>query len=476
VDNLQAAVETYLTDMHRRHATGATTAEASFYGPLENLLNTIGTTLKPKVLCVGQLGNIGGGQPDFGLFTAKQLQDGQPREGTVPERGVIEVKSLDEEVLRLAATVQVSKYWQRYRLVLVTNYREFLLIGEDELSHPARLEGFSLAPSEQGFWNAAATPRATADQFGRSFGEYLVRALTQNVSLGDPKDVAWFLASYARDALGRVEDKGGLPALKQVREALEGALGINFKGRKGDHFFHSTLVQTLFYGVFSAWVLWARDHAHRGNRFDWRLASWYLKVPMLSALYGQLAQPNRLGPLDLVELLDWAAQTLNRVNREIFFARFEETQAVQYFYEPFLAAFDPELRKELGVWYTPIEVVSYMVERVDRSLREDLGIPDGLADERVHVLDPCCGTGSYLAEVLRRIDRTLADRGLGALKGHHVKEAALKRVHGFEIMPAPLVVSHLQIGLLLQELQAPFCRGWWRARVSLSHQCARLGN
>ena len=61
MDNLQVAVETYLTDMHRRHATGATTAEASFYGPLENLLNTIGATLKPKVLCVGQLGNIGGG-------------------------------------------------------------------------------------------------------------------------------------------------------------------------------------------------------------------------------------------------------------------------------------------------------------------------------------------------------------------------------------------------------------------------------
>lgn len=470
MDNLQAAVETYLTDMHRRHATGATTAEASFYGPLENLLNTIGATLRPKVLCVGQLGNVGGGQPDFGLFTTKQLQQGHPREGAVPERGVIEVKPLDQELLRLAATTQVSKYWQRYRLVLATNYREFLLIGEDEHGQPAQLEGFSLAPSEQAFWNAAAAPRAAANRLGSSFGEYLVRALTQNVSLGDPKDVAWFLASYARDALGRVEDKGGLPALKQVRQALEAALGISFEGRKGDHFFHSTLVQTLFYGVFSAWVLWARDHAHHGNRFDWRLASWYLKVPMLSALFGQLAQPNRLGPLDLVEVLDWTAQTLNRVNREVFFTRFEETHAVQYFYEPFLAAFDPELRKELGVWYTPIEVVQYMVERVDRSLRDDLGIADGLADERVHVLDPCCGTGSYLAEVLRRIDRTLDDRGLGALKGHKVKEAAVKRVHGFEIMPAPFVVSHLQIGLLLQGLQAPFAEdGSERASIFLTN-------
>jgi N-6 DNA Methylase len=383
---------------------------------------------------------------------------------------VIEVKPLDEEILQIASTPQVGKYWTRYRLVLVTNYREFVLIGEDAQGRPARLESFTLASSENAFWNAAATPRATAGKLGRSFDEYLIRALTQNVSLGEPKDVAWFLASYARDALGRVEGKGDLPALKQVRQALEAALGISFEGRKGDHFFHSTLVQTLFYGIFSAWVLWARDGHHVTSRFDWRLASWYLKVPMLSALFSQLAQPSRLGPLGLVEVLDWTADTLNRVSREVFFAKFEEAHAVQYFYEPFLAAFDPELRKELGVWYTPIEVVQYMVERVDRSLRDDLGIADGLADECVHVLDPCCGTGSYLAEVLRRIDRTLADRGLGALKDHKIKEAALKRVHGFEIMPAPFVVSHLQIGLLLRGLQAPLAEdGSERASVYLTN-------
>ena len=78
----------------------------------------------------------------------------------------------------------------------------------------------------------------------------------------------------------------------------------------------------------------------------------------------------------------------------------------RHFYEPFLEAFDPELRKELGVWYTPPEVVRYMVARVDRAVRDDLGIADGLAAENVYVLDPCCGTGAYLAEVLRRIAAT----------------------------------------------------------------------
>ena len=92
------------------------------------------------------------------------------------------------------------------------------------------------------------------------------------------------------------------------------------------------------------------------------------------------------------------------VDRSSFFTRFREGEAVPYFYEPFLESFDPGLRKQLGVWYTPAEVVRYMVARVDKALKDDLGIADGLAADNVYVLDPCCGTGAYLAEVLRRID------------------------------------------------------------------------
>ena len=98
-------------------------------------------------------------------------------------------------------------------------------------------------------------------------------------------------------------------------------------------------------------------------------------------------------------MLDWTAAALDRVDRDAFFERFNEGEAVPYFYEPFLEAFDPDLRKQLGVWYTPTEVVRYMVARVDRALKDDLGIADGLAAENVYVLDPCCGTGALLAEV-----------------------------------------------------------------------------
>ena len=304
--------------------------------------------------------------------------------------------------------------------------------------------------------------------------EYLKRVLLHNAPLAAPQDVAGILASYAHDARLRIE-QADLPALASLRQALEDALGLRFEGEKGEHFFRSTLIQTLFYGVFSAWVLWARRRDAKPSEktgfadalretaapytvaggFDWRSAHYLLRVPMLRALFVQVADPARLGALGLIEVLDWTAAALNRVDRAEFFKSFDEGHAVQYFYEPFLHAFDPELRKELGVWYTPEEIVHYQVERVDAVLREELGLADGLADPNVVVLDPCCGTGAYLRAVLRRIAATLHDKGGDALVANDLKKAAMERVFGFEILPAPFVIAHLQLGLVLETLGAP---------------------
>ena len=436
-------------------ASGGATGERSAYGPLANLLNTVGSTLKPKVFCVGELADQGAGHPDFGLYTAKQVQKGQPREGQTPERGVVEVKSAGEDMGAPGVRDQVSRYWGRYRLVLVTNLREFTLVGPDASGGEVTLESFGLADSEEAFARRLETPRPFADEVGAGLGEYLARALSHRAALAEPKDLAWLLASYARDGLARVEAAGDAPSLNAVRSALEEALGVRFEGEKGTRFFRSTLVQTLFYGVFSAWVLWARQVPPPMGGFDWRTAVWHLRAPVLRALFQQLSDPGRLQPLGLVEVLDWTAAALDRVDRAAFFTRFNEGEAVPYFYEPFLEAFDPDLRKQLGVWYTPTEVVRYMVARVDKALKDDLDIPEGLAAENVYVLDPCCGTGAYLAEVLRRIAANLQGQGLGALTGARVKQAATQRVFGFEIMPAPFVVAHLQVGLTMQELDAP---------------------
>ncbi len=217
-------------------------------------------------------------------------------------------------------------------------------------------------------------------------------------------------------------------------------------------------------------MLWSKEHPARGQRFEWALAGRYLRVPVLRKLFHEVAEPGQLESMNLPEVLEWAGAALDRVDRASFFDNFEEGHAVQYFYEPFLEAFDPELRKDLGVWYTPVEVVRYMVGRVDAELRHTLGVADGLADPSVYILDPCCGTGAFLVEVLRRIAETLREKGGDALTAQDLKQAALERVFGFEILPAPFVVAHLQLGLLLQSLGAPLAEGKReRARVFLTN-------
>ena len=452
---LTQAVEAYCVGLQMIRASGGATDERSLYVPLANLLNAVGGTLQPKVFCVQEMADQGVGHPDFGLYTTQQVQKGKPKSGQKPERGVIEVKPVTDDAWLTAANDQVAGYWQGYRQVLVTNARDFVLIGEDDTGHPVHLESFRMADSSAEFDAKLEHPRAFSNEVGPGLGEYLTRMLSHAASLTEPRDVAWLLASYARDGLARVERADDAASLATLRQALEESLGVKFEGDRGAAFFRSTLVQTLFYGVFSAWVLWSRQTPPPSGVFDWHGAVWHLRAPVLRALFQQLSDPGKLQPLGLVEVLDWTANALNRVDRDAFFAKFGEGEAVPYFYEPFLQAFDPELRKQLGVWYTPAEVVRYMVARVDKALKDDLGIPDGLAGENVYVLDPCCGTGAYLAEVLRRIAANLQEKGLGALTGARVKQAATQRVFGFEIMPAPFVVAHLQVGLTMQELGAP---------------------
>jgi hypothetical protein len=447
-------LETYLAECRAVRATGANVPETSYYPALSTLLNEVGRHLKPKVRCFMGLKNQGAGMPDGGLFTESQYGkrgDADPLPGQMPERGVIEVKPVGEDMQKLTAGEQVARYWAKYRLVLVTDLREFVLLGEESGKTVVR-ERHAIAPTAKAFWELTQHPRKTSEEQGDRFVEFLRRVMLHAAPLVDPKDVAWFLASYARDARARVE-ASQLPALDALRTALEQALGLKFEGEKGEHFFRSTLVQTLFYGVFAAWVLWHR--AGGKGRFEWHNAAWSLHVPMIRALFEQLAVPSKLRPLGLEEPLDLAAATLNRVTRAEFFKRFEDRHAVQYYYEPFLEAFDPDLRKQLGVWYTPEEIVRYMVRRVDQVLVSELGIADGLADPQVYVLDPCCGTGAYLVETLAVIGERLKAKGSDALAAQRLKKAMTERIFGFEILPAPFVVSHLHIGLLLAGLGAP---------------------
>jgi hypothetical protein len=460
---VQDVVKRYLRDVATIRRSGAGTQETSYYPPLRELLDGIGGSLRPKVRTIFQLKNTGAGIPDGGLFTVDQLKlldIENPVQSQPPARGVLEVKGAGDDVVAIAQTEQVRRYAEQYGQVLVTNLRDFLLVDRDHDGRIRTSERCTLAPDESAFWKYLRQPDRLADILADQLAEYLHRVMVRSVSLAQPKDVALLLASYARDMRARLEQQS-LGDLKPLRDALEEALGLRFQGENGDHFFRSTVVQTLFYGLFSAWVLQARGVGPRSPTvaFDWRLAGWSLKVPAIQSLFHEFAKPDSVQKLGLKEVLDWTGEMLNRIDTERFFSRFAEHDAIQYFYEPFLEAFDPELRKQLGVWYTPHEVVSYMVERVDQVLRTELGVRRGLADPNVYVLDPCTGTGSYLVATLRRIHRTLNEEGSDALTANDLKVAATNRLFGFELLPAPFVVAHLQLGLTLQELGASLKSG-----------------
>ena len=444
----------YLADCRSHHATGAVTPETSLYGPLAALLSAAGAGLKPVVRAFMSLKNQAGNMPDGGLFTFEQYSGDETEApvGQLPARGAIECKKPKDELLAVADSPQVSRYWEAHSQVLVTNYREFLLLGRDESGKRVRYEHFKLVDTEKEFWSKDAAKIVA--ELGDPFLDFLKRCLLRPAPITEPKAVAWFLASYAREAKSRMERAGDVPALLNVQKALEQALGLSFdtaKGDEGRRFFRSTLVQTLFYGIFSAWVLWHRSQPKPGDRFQWKLAAEHLNVPVIRKLFYELAEPGKLKEWKLDEILGWAGDALNRVDRAAFFAKFDDAQAVQYFYEPFLEQFDPELRRQLGVWYTPPEIVTYMVGRVDQILRDELGREDGLADESVYVLDPCCGTGAYLVEVLKRIEATYTENGDGDLVALKLRRAATTRIIGFELLPAPFVIAHLQLGLRLQE-------------------------
>ena len=151
---------------------------------------------------------------------------------------------------------------------------------------------------------------------------------------------------------------------------------------------------------------------------------------------------------------------------------------IMHFYETFLTAYDPELRERRGVYYTPEPVISYIVRSVDHLLRERLGCPDGLADyqtaeyetledvdgeqesvkkrsHRVLVLDPACGTGSFLYAVIDRIREGYRSSGNLGMWNGYVREHLLPRIFGFELMMAPYAMAHLKLGMQLAAQDMP---------------------
>lgn len=146
----------------------------------------------------------------------------------------------------------------------------------------------------------------------------------------------------------------------------------------------------------------------------------------------------------------------------------DEMDPIIHFYEDFLKAYDPEQRKKMGAFYTPVPVVRFMVRMVDKLLREEFGLVDGLADtsktkkklvrgdkkvehefHKVQILDPAVGTATFLNEIIKFVHKRF--EGQEGRWPSYAKEDLVPRLHGFELMMAPYTVAHLKLGLTLRE-------------------------
>jgi predicted helicase len=114
-----------------------------------------------------------------------------------------------------------------------------------------------------------------------------------------------------------------------------------------------------------------------------------------------------------------------------------------FFYEFFLAKYDPKLRKEWGVYYTPVEVVRCQVSLIDEILTKELGQTMGFIEPGVVTLDPALGTGTYLLGIIdHSLKRVETEEGRGAVKGG--ARSLVGNLHGFEWMVGPYAVAQLR--------------------------------
>ena len=381
-----------------------------------------------------------------------------------------EVKLPGVELEQLAASVenknQIGRYLAATRAVVISNVRAFALLtvtpqwkGDGPVPPEARRieQSVELWPSVSKLKSGNAIDAAAL----QAFADLIETAVTRFAPIAEPESLARILARQARRAKGDLPEKF-THAVQGLLDDFGKALGVNFVGPEGEEFFRSSLIQTAFYGLFAGWALWWQGD--RKQPFAWEDLSDYLKIPFLGSLFYEFRHPSRIKELRLAKHLDIATETLARVDHDLFFKRFRlpalkhegesATTAIMHFYEPFLEAFDPTLRKELGVWYTPTSIVRYQVGKIDKLLREELGCSRGFADERVIVLDPACGTGAYLLEALRYLAEQLEHEGAGATLAARLLDAACRRFIGFEILTAPFVVAQLQLYLLLSRLNA----------------------
>jgi hypothetical protein len=427
-------VHAYLAAVEKLVATGVA-REHAYRPALSGLLHA----LLPNMTPVNEPAQVECGAPDFAIIAAD-----------IPV-GHVEAKDLGADLDKLLRGEQLQRYLAGLPNFIFTNQLDFIWF----------VDGVERTRVSIATWTKAKRisrrPDAYSD-FEAMFAEF---GATSTKQIKHASALAERLASVAtliRSAVSlrlKLTKKG---ALHDQLSFFRKILSLNIDAES----FADIYAQTIAYGLFTA------RSFHDGTKpFTRHLAAYELPKsnPFLRSIYAQLAGPD-MEP-SLVWAVDHLARILDRTDMPTVLAEFAgksgKNDPVFYFYEDFLAHYDPALKEARGVYYTPESVVDYMVRSVDELLVSSFGLKSGLADRskiqledgaeshRVVVLDPAAGTGTFLASVIDRIRNIEIRQGRGGNWNAYVREHLIPRILGLELLMAPYTVCHLKLGLMLEK-------------------------
>jgi hypothetical protein len=373
--------------------------------------------------------------------------------------GYIETKDVDTPLDDIEDSEQLQRYRDALPNLILTNYLEFRWYLDGALRQQARLAQIDkhrrLRIDEAGLQQTAALLQA-----------FLSRAPE---SIADADTLAQRMARYAhliRDTL-IATFQAGQPSklLSDLRAAFARTLLPNLDRDTPEAVrdFADMLAQTLAYGLFAA-----RWHHPAGKPFQ-RVGAAH-EIPRSNPLLRQLFDTLTGTAIDdepFIGFIDDLVYLLNIADMESiqrdFGRRMQREDPVVHFYETFLNAYDPRERELRGVYYTPEPVVGYLVRSVNHLLKTHFQLKDGLATlptarpegPELYILDPACGTGSFLAAIVAFIRQELESRGMGGLWNTETIQGLIERIVGFELQMAPYTIAHLKLSLLLRSNDQP---------------------
>jgi len=448
------AITLYLSEVQRQLGTGQA-GEHSYRPALKTLIESFDTT----IVATNEPKRVRCGAPDF-IVTR----------GEIP-LGYLEAKDIGKNLNHSERTEQMRRYLDSLGNLILTDYLEFRWYLNGQIRMAGRLARVS------------PTGKLQRDPEGPKTVSRLVKDFlsAKAPSIGSYKELAARMAAIARllrEIITKAfqdEDKGG--SLHTQLQAFKKVLLQNLEPGS----FADMYAQTITYGLLAA--LFNHDRSKHGD-FNRRVAAYDIPKtnPFLIEMFDYFAGPR------LDDRLAWAvdhlAELLNAVDIRALKQDFQKLTGkkdpVYHLYETFLAAYDPTLRQKKGVYYTPQPVVSYIVRSVDHILKKDFGLADGLADtakirledgsecHKVLILDPACGTGTFLHGVIDHIHKHLVSKGQAGLWPGYVSEHLLPRLFGFELQMAPYTVAHMKLGLKLQQTGYDF-RSGERLRIYLTN-------